>query len=157
MIKRTINPTLSTPVRPEPAWIRLDEEAEIEITSEASGHPIEAALIPGNDRGWQADASGPQTIRLLFKQPRPVKQVKVVIEERERERTQQFVLRAALLPDGPWRELARQQFNFSPGGATREEEDYVVDLPSVAALELTIVPDISGGDTRASLQHLRVA
>jgi hypothetical protein len=81
----------------------------------------------------------------------------VVIEERERERTQQFVLRAASTPGGPWKELARQQFNFSPGGATREEENYAVDLPAVAALELTIVADIGGSDTRASLLQLRVA
>jgi hypothetical protein len=81
----------------------------------------------------------------------------VAIEERERERTQQFVLRAAATLEGPWHEIARQQFNFSPSGAVREQEDYHVNLPRVAVLELTIVPDISGGDARASLQQLRIA
>ena len=157
MIKRTINPTLPATARHEPDWIRLDEAAEIEITSEADGHPVEAALVPGDDRGWLAASPGPQTIRVLFNEPRPVRQVRVVIEESTRERTQQFVLRAAASLGGAWRELTRQQFNFSPGGASREEEDYVLNLPAVAALELTIVPDISGGDARACLQQFRVA
>jgi hypothetical protein len=141
----------------EPKWLRLDNLAEVEITSESSDHPIEAALLPGSDAGWQADTPGQQTIRLNFERPLTLRQIRVIVEEHARTRTQEFVLRATSSPAGPWREIARQQFNFSPSGATREQEDYRVDLPSVAALELTIVPDISGGDARASLQQLRVA
>jgi hypothetical protein len=51
----------------------------------------------------------------------------------------------------------RQQYNFSPPGVTHEFEDYAVDLVGVAALELRIVPDISGGEARASLAQLRIA
>ena len=51
----------------------------------------------------------------------------------------------------------RQQYNFSPSGVTRESEDYAVDLADVTALELRIVPDISGGDARASVTQLRIA
>jgi hypothetical protein len=51
----------------------------------------------------------------------------------------------------------RQQFNFSPPEAAREVEDYDIDLDGVTALELKIVPDISGGSARASLAKLRVA
>ena len=55
MIKRTIEPPRSdlAAARSEPEWIRLDELAEVEITSETEGHPIEAALLPGDERGWQ--------------------------------------------------------------------------------------------------------
>ena len=42
-------------------------------------------------------------------------------------------------------------WTFSPDGATHETEDYQVDLWAVTALELTLTPDISGGDARASL------
>src|SRR4030043_352705 len=42
-------------------------------------------------------------------------------------------------------------------GAAPEVEDYDVDLDAVTALELRIVPDISGGTARASLAQLRVA
>jgi hypothetical protein len=157
MIKRTINPTLSPGEGKVPDWIDLEQDAEVEITSETSSHPIEGALSFSESGGWQADAAGEQTIRIFFPEPRPLKQARIVFEERECERTQQFVLRVAASPNGPWRELARQQFNFSPGGATREQEDYRIDLPAVATLEISIVPDISGGDARASLKELRLA
>ena len=43
---------------------------------------------------------------------------------------------------------------FSPQGATRETEDHRVDLSSVTVLELSIIPDISGGNAHASLAQL---
>jgi hypothetical protein len=80
-----------------------------------------------------------------------------VFQEDEQERTQEFVLRWS--PDGgqSYREILRQQFNFSPPGATREVEDYTIDLDGVTALEVKIVPDINRGSARASLAELRVA
>ena len=36
-------------------------------------------------------------------------------------------------------------------------EEYRVDLDGVTALELSVIPDISGGDARASLKQLRLA
>jgi hypothetical protein len=41
--------------------------------------------------------------------------------------------------------------------ATREIEDYVVNLHGVTVLELRIVPDINRGDARASLILLKLA
>ena len=80
-----------------------------------------------------------------------------MFQEDEQERTQEFVLQWS--PDGgqSYREIVRQQYNFSPPEAAREIEDYNVDLDAVTALELRIVPDISGGSARASLAQLRVA
>ena len=51
----------------------------------------------------------------------------------------------------------RQQYNFSPLGATREMEDYRVALDGVTVLELTILPDIRGGSTYGSLAELFLA
>lgn len=141
----------------EPDWLSLAELADVEVTSESAAHPIEAALLPGYDSGWVADAPGRQIIRLKFKRTLPLRQIRIVIEENEKTRTQEFVVRVAPEPNGPWRDVARQQFNFSPSGATRQSEDYRLDPTPIAALELVIVPDISGGDSRASLQQLRVA
>ena len=61
------------------------------------------------------------------------------------------------LPDGEqsYRQLVRQQYNFSPPGTTREVEDFTVNLDRVAALELCIIPDIGGGQARAALAELR--
>lgn len=157
MIKRIISSTAPPPPGADPEWLALDELAEVEITSESPAHPIEQALNDDPAAEWRAAGAGEQLVRLRFSSPRPLKQVRVVIEEHERERTQQFVLRAATSPTGPWREIARQQFNFSPGGATREQEDFRPELPAVSVLELSIVPDIGGSDAIASLQQLRVA
>lgn len=152
MQKRKINPLPEG--KREPDWLPLEDKADVEVTSEAAGHPIEAALLPG-ENGWRADAPGVQMIRLLFHPALPLQHVRIVIEERERERQQEFLLRVK--SNGAWREVVRQQFNFSPGGATREQEDYLLDRKPVDALELRIRPDTSGGDACASLQRLQLA
>jgi hypothetical protein len=56
-----------------------------------------------------------------------------------------------------YREIVGQQYNFSPPGATREVEDYEVNLDGVTVLEMKIVPDISRGSAVASLAELRIA
>jgi len=66
-------------------------------------------------------------------------------------------LRALSNPGGPFREIVRQQWNFSPPTSTRESEEYRVELSEVTVLELTIVPDISGGAARASLKTLHLS
>jgi hypothetical protein len=50
----------------------------------------------------------------------------------------------------------RQQWNFCSAGGVREIEDYAVDLVDVGVIELSIVPDKSGGDDRASLAKMRL-
>jgi hypothetical protein len=138
-------------------WVDLERLAQVEITSEDVGYSIESALIPGMGSGWRAAQPGEQTIRLRFDEPLRLKRIRLVFHEDEQERTQEFVLRWS--PDGgqSYREILRQQYNFSPPGAAREVEDYDVDLDAVTVLELRIVPDISGGSARASLAQLRVA
>ena len=72
-------------------------------------------------------------------------------------RTQEFVLRASSNPGGPFQEIVRQQWNFSAPTSTREIEEYRVELSDVTVLELTIVPNVSGGAARASLKSLRLS
>ena len=141
----------------EPGWMDLERLAQVEITSEDVDHPIESALIPGTGSGWQAAQPGEQTIRLLFNEPLRLKRIHLSFQEDEQERTQEFVLRWSSDGGQSYREIVRQQYNFSPPEAAREVEDYDVDLDGVTALELRIVPDISGGSTRASLAQLRLA
>lgn len=141
----------------EPGWIDLEPLAQVEVASEAVDYPIEAALIPGMVTGWRAAQPGEQTIRLLFDEPLRLRRIRLVFHEDEQERTQEFVLRWS--PDGgqSFKEIVRQQYNFSLPEAAREVEDYDVDLDGVTALELKIVPDISSAGTRASLAQLRLA
>ena len=157
MRKRIIGPGPVHVAAAEPGWMDLERLAQVEITSEDVDHPIESALMPGTGSGWRAAQTGEQTIRLRFDEPLKLKRIHLVFQEDEQERTQEFVLRWS--PDGgqSYRDIVRQQFNFSPPAAAREIEDYDVDLEAVTALELRIVPDISGGSTRASLGQLRLA
>ena len=138
-------------------WLDLESLAEVEVTSEDAAHPIEAALLPGHGSGWSAAAPGKQTIRLLFTRPQRVRRICLVYEEPLAARTQEYVLRWSADGGQSYREITRQQWNFSPQGAMSEAEDHRVDLPAVTALELSIIPDISGGDALASLARMRVA
>jgi hypothetical protein len=137
-------------------WLALDELADVEISSESPTHPIEGALRRGG-AGWRAAGPGKQTIRLLFKNPQTLRRIRLRFVESERERTQQYVLRWS--PDGgrSFQEIVRQQWNFNPRGATSETEKHHVELPAVTVLELSVVPDTSGGAAIASLAELRLA
>jgi hypothetical protein len=157
MRKRLIGPGPGNVAAAEPGWMDLEQLAEVEITSEDVDHPIESALIPGTISGWRAAEPGEQTIRLWFDEPLTIKQIRLVFHEDEHERTQEFVLRWSSDGGQSYREIVRQQYNFSPPETAREIEDYNVDLVGVTALELRIVPDISGGSAQASLAQLRVA
>jgi hypothetical protein len=138
-------------------WLNLERLAQVEVTSEAVACPIEAALVPGAGENWRAAQPGEQTIRLVFDAPQSIRRIRLVFQEDAHERTQEFVLRWS--PDGgqSYREIVRQQYNFSLPDAAREVEGYDVHLDGVTTLELKIVPDISGGSAPASLTQLRVA
>ncbi len=156
MRKQIINRSSKEPVSADRAWLDLERLARVEITSEETGHPVESALTTGDGAGWLASETGKQTIRLLFDEPQVLGHIHLVFEEDRQERTHEFVLRWSKDGGRSYREILRQQYTFSQPDATREVEDYTVDLNGVTALELTIVPDISGGNARASLISLQL-
>jgi hypothetical protein len=137
-------------------WLDLDGAAVVEVTSEEKKYPVESALVPGETRGWRAAASGTQTVRLIFDEPQRLTRIALAFEETETERTQEFVLRWSGDGGRSFREVVRQQWNFSPPNTSREVEEYQVELSDVTVLELVIVPDISRGGARASLKSLRL-
>lgn len=122
-----------------------------------AAHPIESAFLSGDNSGWRAAASGKQTIRLLFTQPQQLRRIALEFVETQAERTQEYVLRWSPDSGKTFREIARQQWNFSPQGATRESENHLVELAAVTQLELSIIPNIGGGPAVASLAQLRLA
>jgi len=138
-------------------WLDLDGAAVVEVTSEEKEYPVEAALVSAEMRGWRASDSGAQTIRLIFDRPQSLKRISLVFEETETERTQEFVLRWSADGGRSFREIVRQQWNFSPPNSIRELEDYKVELSGVTVLVLIIVPDISRGAAHASLKSLRLS
>ena len=138
-------------------WLDLEPLAQVEITSEDVGHPIESALIPGRGSGWRAARSGKQIVRLLFDKPLNIRRIHLLFCEDQQERTQEFVLRWSSNHGQSYREIVRQQYNFSPLAAAREMEDYRINLDGVTVLELGILPDIRGGSACASLAELFLA
>ncbi len=141
---------------PNGEWLDLESEAEVEITSEDPAFPIENALVSGSASGWRAAEPGVQTIRLLFTKPRHIQHIQIHFKEPQVERTQQFVLRWSPDNGQSFMEIVRQQWNFSPQGIHEETESICRDIHGVTILELTITPDIGGGDAVASLARLRV-
>jgi hypothetical protein len=138
-------------------WLDLERLATVEITSETGAQPIEAALVPGRGPGWRAAEPGEQLIRILFDRPLSLNRIHLEFEEHEQPRTQEFALRWSQDGGHSYEQILRQQYNFAPPDTSRQTEDYRVTLESVTALELRIVPDISGGDAFASLAQLRLA
>jgi hypothetical protein len=157
MRKRIITQNTQGIIPPDKDWLDLETLAQAELTSEDVSHPIESALKPGVGSGWRASESGQQTVRLLFDKPLRVRRVHLVFHEDEEQRTHEFVLRWSTDGGRSYREIVRQQYNFSPPDNTREIEDYEVDLVGLTELEISISPDMSGGSAHASLAELRLA
>ncbi|MFZ2649581.1 MAG: hypothetical protein WA210_05690 [Burkholderiaceae bacterium] len=157
MRKRIMAPAQAAAAPLDDKWLNLELLAELEVSSEDSAHPIEYALLPGHTSGWRATEAGEQTIRLLFADPQPIRRIWLHFVESRTERTQEYRLRWSGDGGKTFRDIVRQQWNFSPQGASAEIEDHRVDLPAVTVLELSIKPDIGGKNAIASLEGLRLA
>jgi len=160
MRKRTI-PTAQKEkkiVSSEQDWLNIEELVEVEITSEDAQHPIESALLLGQSGGWRAAEPGQQIIRLIFTAPQALQRVRLQFVETETERTQEYILRYSQDSGQTFQEVVRQQWNFSPTGSNDETEEHLLELSGVTILELSIIPDIGGGEsTFATLAKLRLA
>lgn len=137
-------------------WLTAADFACVEITSEDPEFPIENALVADARTGWRAAGPGRQTVRVHFAAPRSIRRIALDFADPDRERTQEYVLRWSADGGASFREILRQQWNFS-AGAVHEAEDHHVELPDVTALELELTPDVGGGSAPASLAQLRVA
>jgi hypothetical protein len=137
-------------------WFDLEAIAAVEVTSEGLDFPIESALAAQSGRGWRAAENGEQIIRIVFDKPTRLRRIRLEFSEIGIERTQEFTLKWSS-PDGPLREIVRQQWTFSPRGSTSEIEDYRVNLDEVSVLELTLKPDLQPNCGLASLTAWRLA
>jgi hypothetical protein len=157
MRKRIINHDAQKSSTVNEAWLQLESIAQVEVSSEEAQRPIEAALVPGASSGWRAAAPGQQIVRLLFNEPQNLRLIHLVFDEHEQERLQEYTLRWSSGVGQPYREIVRQQYNFSPPTTTREMEDYNVNLDSCTELELSINPDLRGSAAHASIAEFRLA
>ncbi len=156
MRKRLIPPNPGDTSTFQSDWLGLETAAEAEVTSEDPTFPLESALGIAPGPGWRASTPGTQMIRLLFDHPLTVRRIHLEFREEQRERAQEFLLRWSSDGGQTWQDIARQQYNFN-AAATREIEDYRVQLDQASAFELQIIPDLTRREAIASLHRLQIA
>jgi hypothetical protein len=155
--KTVIDPaTVYSEPRTKQEWLDLEEVAKIEVTSEDPSFPLESALVSGNGPGWRAAQRGKQVIRIIFDKPARLRRIRLEFSETEVARTQEFTLQWSAEPGGPFKEIVRQQWSFSPQGSTSEIEDYQVNLDSVSILELALKPYLTPANACATLASWRM-
>lgn len=140
----------------EPDWLRVEDLAEVSVSSEDADRPIEFALVPGAGSGWRAATPGEQSVRLRFDEPQAIGLIQLRFDEAEHQRVQEFWLQWSDDRGQTFHPIVRQQFSFSPAGATHEVESYNVALKGATDLELHIVADVSDGRRVATLTSLRL-
>lgn len=157
MRKKRIETSVQNPVSVDQQWLDLESLTQVEFTSELEANPIENAFTPDVDLSWRAANPGKQTIRLLFDHPQNSKCIRLLFREEAQARTQEFLLRYSADGGISYREILRQQYTFSPPYTCLQAEEYCVQLAGVTTLELTIIPDISGGNAHASMVQWQIA
>jgi hypothetical protein len=154
--KQIIKPSPAPPI-PMPGEIDIAAVAAVLVTSEDPDHPVDHAFDqqrgPGGSH-WVAGETGEQTLILAFDAPQTIRRILLEVEEPGVVRTQELQL--AVSGDGgqTYRELVRQEFNFSPPGTTFEREDWAVTAQGVTHLRVWIKPDKGGKPCRATLTSL---
>jgi hypothetical protein len=157
MRKSIIDRDVEKPSISDAPWLDLEALAQVEVSSEDTQHPIEAAFALTRSSGWRAATPGQQIVRLLFDEPQNVRLIHLMFDEHDQERLQEYTLSWRSGGGQPYREIVRQQYTFSPPTTVREVEDYRVNLDQCAGLELSIIPDVRGSAVRASIAQFRVA
>jgi hypothetical protein len=150
-------------IKPAPAAAstagRLDVAAiaTVLVTSELADHPVENVFDgqggPGSSR-WIAEADGEQTFILAFDAPQDIRTVELEVEETIVSRTQDLQLAVSVDGGKTYRELLRQEFNFSPESSTFEREEWAINIKGVTHLRFQIKPDKGGRPGRASISSL---
>ena len=133
--------------------------ATVYVTSEDPAHPIDLAFDGRQGRGathWLAADTGPQTVTIAFDHPQAIRTVVIETEERDASRTQELALSISKDGGRTYRDVRRQEFNFSQDGATWEREDWTLAEQEVTHVRLAIKPDKGGRPFRAALTTFAV-
>ena len=161
MLRKQIvaNPPQAAAIGTEPAGLHVPALATVLVTSESGDYPVDHLFDGRNGPGgtrWVASADGEQTLILAFDTPQAIREVGLEVEEPSASRTQ--VLTLSLSQDGgrTYREIVRQEFNFSPPGTTFEREVWNVSAGHVTHLRIAIQPEKGGAPHRATLTSLTI-
>jgi hypothetical protein len=153
------SPLQAAAIGTEPAGLHIPALATVLVTSESGDHPVDHLFDGRNGPGgtrWVASADGEQTVILAFDTPQAIREVGLEVEEPSASRTQ--VLTLSLSQDGgrTYREIVRQEFNFSPPGTTFEREVWNVPAGRVTHLRIAIQPEKGGAPHHATLTSLTI-
>lgn len=154
--KPIIKPKTQTPVAAT-GEIDIAAVATVQVTSEAPDHPIDHVFDDHRGLGgtrWIAGEPGEQSVILAFDASQTINQILLEVEELEVPRTQELQLSLSCDGGQTYRELLRQEYNFSPPGTTFEREKWTVTAESVTHLRLVIKPDKGGKPCLATLTSL---
>jgi hypothetical protein len=154
--KQIIKPSPAAPI-PLAGEIDVAAVATVLVTSEDAEQPIDNAFDDRRGTGgsrWVAGDLGEQTVILGFDSPQAIRRVGLEVEEPEVARTQELQLAISCDGGRSYRELVRQEFNFSPPGTTFEREDWAVNAEGVTHLRLQIKPDKGGKRCLATITSL---
>lgn len=160
MLRKQVIPRHSIGTASFEGEIPVAHVATLQVTSEQAEHPIDHVFDgsrgPGASR-WIAEGPGEQTMILVFDSPQTIRRIAVEVEELALSRTQE--LSVSISSDGglTYRELVRQEFNFSPPGTSFEREDWSVTAAAVTHMRLQIKPDKGGRVGRATVTSLSLA
>jgi hypothetical protein len=142
-----------------PGEINVVTAATVLVTSEDPEHPVDHAFDSHRGLGgtrWIAGEPGEQTLIVAFDGTEAVGRVILEVEEPEVVRTHELQL--AISSDGgrTYRDVLRQEYNFSPPGTTFEREDWAVSAAGATHLRLQVKPDKGDKPCRATLTSLVV-
>ena len=159
MLRKQVGSTRSRESTSFEGEISIPDVATVQVTSEEADHPIDNAFDhnrgPGGSR-WIADGPGEQTVILLFDSPQTIRKIGVEVEELAVSRTQELSVSVSSDGGRTYRELVRQEFNFSPG-TSFERELWSAPEGAVTHLRLEIKPEKGGRVGRATLTALMLA
>jgi hypothetical protein len=140
--------------------IAIADVATVQVTSEEVDHPIDNAFDhkrgPGGSR-WIAGSPAEQTVTLQFDSPQTIRKIGVEVEELAVSRTQELCVSISTDGGRTYREVVRQEFNFSPPATSFERELWSISATAVTHLRLEIKPDKGGRVGRATLTSLDLA
>jgi hypothetical protein len=160
MLRKQVVPRRSSTSASFEGEISIADVATVQVTSEEADHPIDNAFDhnrgPGGSR-WIADGPGEQTVILLFDSPQTIRKIGVEIEELAVVRTQELSVSVSSDGGRTYRELVRQEFNFSPPDTSFERELWSASAGAVTHVRLEIKPDKGGRVGRATLTSLTLA
>ena len=131
--------------------------ATVLVSSEDPQHPIDNAFDDHRGVGgsrWIAEQSGEQTVILAFDTPQTLRRLFLEVEEPEVTRTQELAVSVSADGGQTYRELVRQEYNFSPPGTTHELEEWAIPAGAISHLRVIIKPDKGGKPARATLTTL---